>query len=185
MSSQFNPEGNPSPLAPVEIVTRRPPTPPRRRSAFGLVLMLLLVLALGGSMFLNLALLLRGAFDTGGEVRERFYSHARTGTQKVAILSIEGMILDGEGFVKRQIDRAIKDDSVKAVVLRIDSPGGSVNAAAYMYHHLRKLGEEAKKPIVVSMGGVRPAGATIVRWPSAPRPTRSSPNRPRGPVRSG
>lgn len=158
MASQFNPEGDPSSLAPVEIVTRRPPTPPRRRSAFGLLLMLLLVLALGGSMFLNLALLFRGAFDSSSEVKEKFFSHARTGTQKVAILSIEGMILDGEGFVKRQIDRAIKDDSVKAVVLRIDSPGGSVNAADYMYHHLRKLGEEAKKPIVVSMGGVAASG---------------------------
>jgi protease-4 len=158
MASQFNPEGDPSSLAPVEIVTRRLPPPPRRRSAVGLVLMLLLVLALGGSMLLNFTLLVGGALDSGREVKEKFYSHARTGTQKVAILSVEGMILDGEGFVKRQIDRAIKDDSVKAVVLRIDSPGGSVNAADYLYHHLRKLGEDSKKPIVVSMGGVAASG---------------------------
>ena len=62
--------------------------------------------------------------------------------------------------MKREIERAAKDDSVKAVVLRVDSPGGTVSGSDYIYHHLTKLAE--KKPIVVSMGSVAASGGYYV-----------------------
>jgi len=55
--------------------------------------------------------------------------------------------------VEKEFDRLIrrleKDDDVKAVVLRIDSPGGSALASDLMWHHLMKL--RKKKPLVVSI----------------------------------
>ena len=92
----------------------------------------------------------------------------------MAIISVEGVILGGEGFVKRQIDRARRTTRrpVKAVVLRVDSPGGTVTGSDYIYHHLRKLGEETGRSRSWSAwAGSRPAAATTSRWPWATRPT--------------
>jgi len=59
------------------------------------------------------------------------------------------------GF-NRIITKLLKDDSVKAVVLRIDSPGGSALASDLMWHELMKL--RAKKPLVVSVGDMAASG---------------------------
>ena len=55
-----------------------------------------------------------------------------------------------------QIDWAKNDDEIKAVVLRINSPGGSAQASEIIWHHLNKLAQ--KKPLVVSMGSVAASG---------------------------
>jgi protease-4 len=170
MDSPFHPEQASPSLAPVEVVTRRPPPPPRRSSAIGIVLFLLLVVALGGSMLLNFAFLVGKVGDSSAKVQEKYYSHARTGTKKVAIISLEGVILDGEGFVKQQIDQAAKDENVKAVVLRINSPGGTINGADYLYHHLRRLVDGSRIPLVVSMGGVAASGGYYAAMAVGPAP---------------
>ncbi len=92
----------------------------------------------------------------------------RDGTDKVAILSIEGTILSGEGFFKQQIDHArkdIADGNLKAIVLRVNSPGGTISGSDYMLHHLRRLVQDSKKakiPVVVSMGGIAASGGYYV-----------------------
>src|SRR6187200_580421 len=101
-------------------------------------------------------------FDTTGGIDEKFVQGQEFGTDKVAILSIEGIILDGEGFVKSQIDRIKEDKNVKAVVVRVDSPGGTVTGSDYIYHHLNKLRKEKKIPLVVSMGGMAASGGYYV-----------------------
>ncbi len=63
--------------------------------------------------------------------------------------------INERGF-DRMITKLIKDDSVKAVVLRIDSPGGSALASDLMWHELMKL--RAKKPLVVSVGDMAASG---------------------------
>ena len=81
----------------------------------------------------------------------------------MAIISVEGVILEAEdGFVKRQIDRVMDDKNVKAVVLRVDSPGGSVSGSDYIYHHLRNMLEKRKIPMVVSMGSIAASGGYYV-----------------------
>jgi protease-4 len=142
---------------------RRPPRP-RTRSAVRWLLVLL-VLGLFGSLFLNLMLLaLAGltSLDTDRKVQEEFHSYRKTSRKKVAIISVTGAILDGEGFVKHQIDRTRDDPNVKAVVLRVNSPGGTVSGSDYMYHHLCELAKKRKIPIVVSMGGLAASGGYYV-----------------------
>jgi protease-4 len=142
-----------------------PPPVPQRSSFWRRLLTAFLLLALFGSVLANFVLLatvglLFGDFDE--YVREKTLSGEITAPAKIAVISIDGVMLDDEGFIKRQIDKARKDRSVKAVVLRVDSPGGSIAASDSVYHQLRKLTEERKLPLVVSMGAVAASGGYYV-----------------------
>ncbi len=101
-------------------------------------------------------------FDTTAGIRERFHSGAEDGRDKVAIIAVRGVILEGDGFVKRQIDRVRQDKHVKAVVLRVDSPGGTVTGSDYIYHHLNRLRQQRDIPLVVSMGSIAASGGYYV-----------------------
>src|SRR5262244_1518687 len=87
------------------------------------------------------------------KIEERYVSHSETAPAKVAIINIEGTILHSDGFAKWQIDQAAKDPQVKAVVVRVDSPGGTVTGSDYLYHHLKMLREGEKSgrkiPVVI------------------------------------
>ncbi|WP_146653821.1 S49 family peptidase [Labilithrix luteola] len=82
-------------------------------------------------------------------------------TGSIAMTSSGNGIFGGRGgIIEKEFDRTIrqleKDDEVKAVVLRIDSPGGSALASDLMWHHLMKL--RKKKPLVVSVGDMAASG---------------------------
>ncbi len=95
---------------------------------------------------------------------------------KIAIIDIEGIILDahkptlfGEGenpvsvFVEK-LDKAAKDRSVRAIVLRINSPGGGVTASDLMYQELLafKKRTEGKRPVVAVLMDVAASGGYYV-----------------------
>ncbi len=87
-------------------------------------------------------------------------------TNKVAVLYAEGDITDssGEGIVGtkmvKEINKLADDDNVKAVVLRVNSPGGSAAASENIWHALSLLKE--KKPLVVSMGDYAASGGYYI-----------------------
>ncbi|MDD4266631.1 MAG: signal peptide peptidase SppA [Pirellulales bacterium] len=148
--------------------------PPQRRGRGGgllLFFILILVIALGCSFLLNLALLANQTPSRPGRaLQEEYIAHDKfqTGTDKVAIVSVNGAILGYEGYLKQQIDQASADEHVKAVVLRIDSPGGTVSASDYYYHHLSRLRTESNKPIVVSMGAIAASGGYYLSMAAGP-----------------
>ena len=92
-------------------------------------------------------------------IQEKFYSGDESGSDKIAIISITGEIEDGEDY-KDFIDAAMEDKDVKGVVLRVDSPGGTVTGADYILNRLNKL--RKKKPIVVSMGSMACSGGYYI-----------------------
>ena len=155
------------PITP-EIVSRTPPPPrPRgRRSYFGCLgwagLLVCLMIIGFQTIFILAQGITVGSFDIEDSIQEKFVSHERRGRDKVAIITVSGVIMEGDGFVKRQIDRARKDDKVKALVIRIDSPGGTVTASDFIYHHLGKLRDDNSLPIVVSMGSVAASGGYYI-----------------------
>jgi protease IV len=80
-------------------------------------------------------------------------------SEKIGVVQIEGVIADSRD-VAEQIDEFSRDDAIRAVVLRIDSPGGGVAASQEIYnavHELRK-----KKKVVASMGSVAASGGYLV-----------------------
>lgn len=86
------------------------------------------------------------------------------GTGRVAVVYAEGVIVDGAGETgqiggatfSKELRRLRQDDSVKAIVLRVNSPGGSAAASEMIQRELRLARE--KKPVVVSMGGYAASG---------------------------
>ena len=85
---------------------------------------------------------------------------------KVAVIYAIGDITDaeGEGIVARDMVKTInsvaKDSAVKAVVLRINSPGGSAYASEQIWHALNML--KTKKPLIVSMGDLAASGGYYI-----------------------
>jgi protease-4 len=77
------------------------------------------------------------------------------GERHVARLSISGIITDDPDRT-RAIVAAARDDNVKAVIVRIDSPGGTVVGGETLYRELRELGR--KKPVVAVMGELAASG---------------------------
>jgi len=94
------------------------------------------------------------------------------GKPRVGVIVAEGEILDGDqppgtiggDSTARLIRQARLDKSVKAVVLRVDSPGGSVMASEQIYRELQAL-RAAGKPLVVSMSGYAASGGYYISAP--------------------
>ena len=92
---------------------------------------------------------------------------------KVAVVYAEGNIVDGKGgngsvgdekYVD-VLDRLSRDKNVKAVVLRVNSPGGSAMASENIWRALIRL-KEAEKPLVVSMGNYAASGGYYIACPA-------------------
>ena len=83
---------------------------------------------------------------------------------RVAIISIKGVIVNPLPTV-RKIERLRKDRSVKALVIRVDSPGGSVGASQEIYRAIERFRAEGK-PVVVSMGNIAASGGYYVSAPA-------------------
>lgn len=74
---------------------------------------------------------------------------------KVAVIELSGVITDASEVLKALYSEARNKDT-KAIVLRIDSPGGAVAPSEEIYNAVRRL--KAEKPIVVSMGSMAASG---------------------------
>jgi protease-4 len=95
-------------------------------------------------------------------ITEHFYAGDQNSDDKIAIINIAGVIQDGHGFIKHQIDRVRDDPHVKAVVVRVNTPGGTVSGSDYIFHHLKQLKQDRDLPMVVSMGGIAASGGYYV-----------------------
>jgi protease-4 len=79
--------------------------------------------------------------------------------ERIAIVRIEGMIMDSKDAID-EIKEYVKDPSIKALILRIDSPGGAVAPAQEIYEEVKKA--VSKKKVVVSMGTVAASGGYYI-----------------------
>jgi len=161
------------PIYPAQVLPEPPASwAPRRRSVWSALGWIFLLLILLSSLVLNLGLflvlLVRSAEREEGIVK-RHFSHTKGAANQVVILSVEGAMVGGEEFFKKQIDLLRKDERVKALVLRINSPGGLVSVADFMLHQLKKLAQERDIPIVVSMGGMAASGGYYIAMAAGER----------------
>jgi protease-4 len=82
---------------------------------------------------------------------------------RVALVRVEGPIMDSKDLVD-EIKEHLKDHSIKAIILRIDSPGGAVAPSQEIYEEVKKASEE--KHVVVSMGSIAASGGYYIAAPA-------------------
>jgi len=80
-------------------------------------------------------------------------------SEKVAVLPINGLIIDSEESIE-QLREFVKDDTVKAIVIRLNTPGGGVGPSQEIYEEVRKV--RGKKVLVGSMGAVAASGGYLI-----------------------
>ncbi|MDP2168376.1 MAG: signal peptide peptidase SppA [Thermodesulfovibrionales bacterium] len=78
---------------------------------------------------------------------------------KVAVVRIEGPILDSKNAIE-EIKGYVKENSVKAIVIRVDSPGGAVAPSQEIYEEIKKA--VSSKKVVASMGSVAASGGYYI-----------------------
>jgi protease-4 len=81
---------------------------------------------------------------------------------KIAVLNISGIINGSNAlFAELAINKILDDKKIRAVVLRVDSPGGGVTASDEIWHNIQRL-KDAKLPIIASYGGVAASGGYYI-----------------------
>lgn len=155
--------------------------PPRKGRGWMILALILLVL-LGFSMLMNFSHFVTSAFrvsggsyNASGPRLEEVVLEEHGGGDKLAVVRIEGIItgqmIDQSGFsmvdvIKAQFERAADDHRVKAVLLKVDSPGGEVLAADDIARAIEEFQSATNgKPVIVSMGSLAASGGYYVSAP--------------------
>ena len=118
----------------------------------------LLALLGGGAFFLFLVAIFALVYFT---VRSQEKSPFGGFGDKIAIVDLEGVILTPKDTVE-QLKKFDDDDSVKAIILHVNSPGGGAAASEEIYREVLRIRNEKKKPIVASIETVGASGAYYV-----------------------
>ncbi|MBI5802032.1 MAG: signal peptide peptidase SppA [Verrucomicrobia bacterium] len=133
------------------------------------------VLAAGGVVVFYLAF--DGRHSRTARLDGKYYEeHALTDKDtrdKIVAIEVAGIItshdLDGAGDlverVKDQLELAEKDEQVKAVILKVDSPGGEVLASDEIFQAIQEFQTRSEKPVVAQMGSLAASGGYYVSAP--------------------
>lgn len=190
-SSQFEPPAPPTPAPPVIAA----PAVPARKSHGWMVAALILVVLLGFSLLGNLTQFIAHSFNWShtlktttarqvGPKLDEAVLEDNNSRNKIAVITVDGIITDHAGdsdgnnlvdLIKAQLDRADEDDHVKAVILKVDSPGGEVMASDEIYKAILNFqadeaaenGQPARKgkPVICSMGSLAASGGYYISAP--------------------
>ncbi len=156
------PPGGMPPFPPPGFYPPPPPPfypPPRRRSGWGVALLVLSLVALAISLLTNVAQLSTSLFGDHG-VRSNVLQDGDA-KEKIAVVPIVNQLITASSA--DQLDKLLRqveaDADVKALVLRIDTPGGEVAPSDQMYHRIGQFKlNRPGVPVVVSMGGLATSG---------------------------
>jgi protease IV len=169
----------PPPVAPPPII---PPSPaPRGKSgAVWKVLTFVFLVLLVLSLFTNFLNFARGVIPRprAGTERNRgleeIVTERTNSDNKIAVIEVDGVITSGMmdssdmtmvDFIREQLKMAEHDTDVKAVILKVNSPGGEVLASDEINQDITKFQEQSHKPVVVSMESLAASGGYYISVP--------------------
>jgi protease IV len=138
--------------------------PPRRRNVLAIFLGILLALSFMVNAILlvgviGLAALVGGAGGEEGLIERVLEKSAST--DKIAVIRVQGIVnSEMAQRLHTQFDRAARDLNVKAVILRINSPGGGLTASDTIYHDIKTM--LGHKPVVAAMEDVAASGGYYI-----------------------
>ena len=146
-----------------------------------MVFAIILLVLLGLSLFGNFSSIMSNlVFSKGKHIRsvgprlEEVITEDNDASDKIAIIDVQGIItsrvIDSGGYsmvdlIKAQLKRAEEDSKVKAVILKVDSPGGEVLASDEIYRAISDFQKNAHKSVVASMGNLAASGGYYVSAP--------------------
>jgi len=187
MDNAFSTPGAPPPLPPPPPVITPPPPAKPRRSWGWIIVSLILIVLLGFSLLGNLVQAVShaigGGFDRGfkttnarevGPKLDECILEDNGAHNKIAVITVDGVITshtpDQAGnnmvdVIQAQLDRAKDDKRVKAVILKVDSPGGEVMASDEINKAIQKFQDESRKPVICSMGSLAASGGYYISAP--------------------
>jgi protease-4 len=113
-------------------------------------------LALGVLFF---SVLYLAALVSGGKASQSL--SPLPGMDKIALVKIEGMLITADAIVD-EINNYAEDSSVRAILIRIDSPGGGVVASQEIFNAVLNARKQGKKKVVISMGSVAASGGYYI-----------------------
>ncbi len=151
------------------------PPPRPRMSIMGALFRGAFVMIILASLAFNALILFLAYLFSGGEpsMHRHHYSGKKGAVDKIAIIRVDGLLMEGlMDYAQKQIEDAAKDEDVKAVVLRINSPGGSITASDDLHKRLHDLrfGNPQKqrkgKILVVSMSSLAASGGYYIAMPA-------------------
>ena len=173
----------PPPPGPPPIITLPAQSRPPRRGRGWMIAALVLLVLLAVSLLGNFSQMVTGLMSvrgvhtrTAGPRLDETVIEDNDSPYKIAVVDIDGIIsgrairsggITMVDLLKAQLDRARDDDRVKAVVLRVDSPGGEVLASDEIYRIIAKFQKESPggKPVIASMGDLAASGGYYVSSP--------------------
>lgn len=173
------PSAAPPPLSSAlpPFIPARPAPAPKKSSGWRAAAIVLGVLLVGSVGLHFLGLLdtmfdVSGAASSGSHMMEITVDNQHSGN-KIAVIPVVGIIMGGGEPVSRslvkniedQLKLAAKDRAVKAVILKVDSPGGTVLASDDIYNLIAKFQQKHNKPVVASMGSMAASGGYYVSAP--------------------
>jgi len=80
---------------------------------------------------------------------------------KIAVVEVKGVITQSSGVIE-EIEQYTADEGVKAIILRVDSPGGGVGPSQEIYREIMRIKSNSKKKVVTSMGSVAASGGYYI-----------------------
>jgi protease-4 len=119
------------------------------------------LLLTGGAFLLLVALLWIAAWHLLGGSGVKTGSFPPFGSNNIAVVDLKGVILSPDK-IDRQLEEYANDDSVKAIILHIDSPGGGAAASQEIYHEVLRIRTKHKKRVVASIESVGASGAYYI-----------------------
>jgi protease IV len=190
MDLESPPSGSPQNESPKPPALPPPPpliastATPARRASRGrgwMIAAIILFVLLLGSLLTQLGGVVEAVFATaptlhqaaGPRMEEVLIKQAPT-RNRILVVTIDGIIMgstvDGIGYslvdvVEAQLKRAAEDQHIKAVILKVDSPGGEVLASDEIYKAILRFQRESGKPVIASMGSVAASGGYYVSAP--------------------
>lgn len=161
------PPGYRPPMQPMPPMMPPPPMfmqPPRERSFARAIFMTLATTIFGLSLAANVYLLLFSGLMSGGASARQNTVLEGDPTERVAIIPVNGVIMtEASQQFERFMQIAEQDKNVKAIVLEIDSPGGTVTASDEIHHRIMQFKQNRPNvPVVAAMGSLAASGGYYI-----------------------
>ena len=137
---------------------------PKRRLGRKIFWGIVLTLSVLANITLLLMLIVLGAaFATGERGFTEEVIQAGPKTTKIAVIKVRGLIDDEQADdVRKQLKQARADKRVKGLIIRVNSPGGTISSSDQIYNEILKYRSEANQPVVAFMQGIAASGGYYV-----------------------